>query len=561
MIFLVFFSFVLCADDDISLTDDVGKAYQSMSEIPDPIELTEITGNIPEWLEGSIYRNGPGRYEYGNDTFKHLFDPSAMIQKLKFENGSVFYQRRLINSTHTMRNLEEERIVLTEMGTWTEPENFGEIHAEDISMERCRHLYESFPTDNTVVSVYPIHGWIVAFTESPIITLNDPETLETKHILDIRKASSYPEGLSLSTVLAHGVIDSNGDFWTFATGIMLPKFGFIPKVVYLALKISASAKSEKSTPEEFLASISFSGYIFNEDERDLNMRYFHSFVQASDDFLVLPFTSLELQPSALLESCRNGNPPIEMMSFNKYNKGLYRIFDKKQMKWYPKIFKSKETLQMHPIQGFVDEESNEIVLDTLEIPNRQLIDDLFLENLNKTGADLFDAYWSIIPVGVPVRYRMNMDNLNSMMEEEINEEKLFDDDLETFQAYTLGGTDFPAVDLTKINEEQDDFWSQGIGNLVADRIYHSKISTGERWVWRESGFSPSEPLFIRKPESNNPLDGVVISIVSPLEIDSRERAFVVILEPEDLKEIARIYFKEDVDIALSFHGVFVPSKN
>ena len=134
MIFLVFFSFVFCADDDISLTNDVGKAYQSMSEILEPIELTEIAGKVPEWLEGSIYRNGPGRYEYGNDTFKHLFDPSAMIQKLKFENGRVFYQRRLINSTHTMRNLEEDRIVLTEMGTWTEPENFGEIHAEDISM-------------------------------------------------------------------------------------------------------------------------------------------------------------------------------------------------------------------------------------------------------------------------------------------------------------------------------------------------------------------------------------------------------------------------------------------
>ena len=133
MIFFVLLSLVSSADDDIFLTNDVGRAYQSMTEIPQPIELTEITGKIPQWLEGSIYRNGPGRYEYGNDTFKHLFDPSAMIQKLKFDNGRVFYQRRLISSTHTKRNLEEGRIVLTEMGTWTEPEDFGEIHAEDIS--------------------------------------------------------------------------------------------------------------------------------------------------------------------------------------------------------------------------------------------------------------------------------------------------------------------------------------------------------------------------------------------------------------------------------------------
>ena len=23
-----------------------------------------VTGNIPEWLNGTLYRNGPGRYEY-----------------------------------------------------------------------------------------------------------------------------------------------------------------------------------------------------------------------------------------------------------------------------------------------------------------------------------------------------------------------------------------------------------------------------------------------------------------------------------------------------------------
>ena len=164
------------------------------------------------------------------------------------------------------------------------------------------------------------------------------------------------------------------EFSFFRTLVYTEQFPFIPKVVYLAVKIANASKLEKSSPEEILENISFSDFIFNSHVRDFNMRYFHSFVQASEDFLVLPVTSLEIQPDAILKSCQNGNPPIEMMIFNENAKGLVRIFDKKTMKWLPKEFvSSEETFQMHPIQGFYDSQSQEIVLDTLEIMNHNMI--------------------------------------------------------------------------------------------------------------------------------------------------------------------------------------------
>ena len=105
-----------------------------MTEIPELVELnTEIVGSVPDWLHGSLYRNGPGRFEYGNDTFKHLFDPSAMIQRLHFEDGKVFYQRKLIKSSHMLLNMQEERIVFPELGTWAEPDNIEEIPEKDIA--------------------------------------------------------------------------------------------------------------------------------------------------------------------------------------------------------------------------------------------------------------------------------------------------------------------------------------------------------------------------------------------------------------------------------------------
>ena len=279
--------------------------------------------------------------------------------------------------------------------------NFGQNQKfwskKEIFKERCKHLANSFPTDNTVVSVFPIHGWIVAFTESPIITLNDRLTLETEHILDIRNAPAFPQGLQLTTVLAHGVTDSNGDFWTFASGVFTEQFAFVPKVVYLAVKIANASKFEKTSPKEILENISFSDFLFNSNVRDFNMRYFHSFVQASEDFLVLPFTSLEIQPDAILKSCQNGNPPIEMMNFNENAKGLFRIFDKKAMKWLPKEFvSSEETFQMHPIQGFFDSESEEIVLDTLEIMNQNMIQETVHSSMIFKLCKTFREFSSII---------------------------------------------------------------------------------------------------------------------------------------------------------------------
>jgi len=81
-------------------------------------------------------------------------------------------------------------------------------------------------------------------------------------------------------------------------------------VVYLAVKIANASKLDKSSPEEILKNISFSDFLFNSNVRDFKMRYFHSFVQASEDFLILPFTSVEIQPDAIF------NAPMDFIEFS-----------------------------------------------------------------------------------------------------------------------------------------------------------------------------------------------------------------------------------------------------
>lgn len=40
----------------------------SVEETPDPIP-TNIKGTIPPWINGSFLRNGPGKFEFGNDRY------------------------------------------------------------------------------------------------------------------------------------------------------------------------------------------------------------------------------------------------------------------------------------------------------------------------------------------------------------------------------------------------------------------------------------------------------------------------------------------------------------
>lgn len=90
-------------------------------EIADPIGGV-ISGTIPEWLNGSLLRNGPGSIKVGDQTFKHLFDASALLHRFNIENGQVTYQCKFLKSESYKKNLAANRIVVSEFGTACVPD-------------------------------------------------------------------------------------------------------------------------------------------------------------------------------------------------------------------------------------------------------------------------------------------------------------------------------------------------------------------------------------------------------------------------------------------------------
>ena len=155
--------------------------YKSAQEIIDPV-IGEKSGKIPEWLTGSLLRNGPGLFEFEHQKAEHAFDGMAMIRRYDLQyqktekNVSVMnFSRRLIDSDFLRANVAEQKF--TNYGIGTAP-----LHTS--ILDRLNRL-KGQGADNVVVSTIPLFGHYYAATELPQIIEYDPITLETLSKVDL----------------------------------------------------------------------------------------------------------------------------------------------------------------------------------------------------------------------------------------------------------------------------------------------------------------------------------------------------------------------------------------
>ena len=57
-----------------------------------------VTGDLPAWLSGTLFRNGPARFEGGEVPFRHWFDGQAMLHRFTIADGRVGYANRFLRT-------------------------------------------------------------------------------------------------------------------------------------------------------------------------------------------------------------------------------------------------------------------------------------------------------------------------------------------------------------------------------------------------------------------------------------------------------------------------------
>ncbi len=127
----------------------------------------EVEGTLPAWLQGSLIRNGPAKYDLGERTVNHWFDGLAMLHRFAFADGDVSYRNRFLESRAYRAATET-----------------GEISYSEFATDPCRSLFKrvqsvfsSKISDNANVNITRLGEEYVAMTETPMPVIFDAATL------------------------------------------------------------------------------------------------------------------------------------------------------------------------------------------------------------------------------------------------------------------------------------------------------------------------------------------------------------------------------------------------
>jgi all-trans-8'-apo-beta-carotenal 15,15'-oxygenase len=133
--------------------------------VEDSYEITEITGEIPSWLRGTYYINGPARFERSGLRYKHWLDGDGQVCALNFGGRSVRFTNRFVRTAKLREEEAAGHAIYRGFGT-------------KFPGDKLRRGLMLEPPNN--VSAYHFAGTLLAFGEQAMPYELDPVTLETK---------------------------------------------------------------------------------------------------------------------------------------------------------------------------------------------------------------------------------------------------------------------------------------------------------------------------------------------------------------------------------------------
>lgn len=127
--------------------------------------IKKITGELPRFVRGSYYLNGPALFGRGDLRYRHWLDGDGMVCSLRFGDGDVQFTNRFVRTTKFAAEEEAGRSLYRTFGTAFE----GDELRHGIALES--------PSN---VSAYTFNGKLLAFGEQGLPWELDPATLETR---------------------------------------------------------------------------------------------------------------------------------------------------------------------------------------------------------------------------------------------------------------------------------------------------------------------------------------------------------------------------------------------
>ncbi len=297
------------------------------------VDRLPLEGRLPDWLNGSLVRTGPAKWEVGDRTMRHWFDGFAMLHRFGISDGEVSYANRFLQ-TKAYRAAEEK----------------GEIVYSEFATDPCRSLFARVfsmfspkISDNANVNLVKLGERYISMTETPIPVEFDGETLETVGV-------AYETPGMLTT--AHPHLDR-------ATGGMLnyaAKLG--PRNRYRFFQVPPDGREPRVIAELPVK----------------EPAYMHSF-GLTERWLVLAEFPLVVNPISIPLS---GRPYIENYRWKPELGTRFTLIDRNTGE-ATGPFETDPCFCFHHVNAY--EDGGEVVVDACTYPDATLIEDLYLDRL------------------------------------------------------------------------------------------------------------------------------------------------------------------------------------
>src|ERR1700752_2405298 len=142
------------------------RGFDSLAE-ETHVDALPVQGQLPPWLEGSLLRTGPAKWEVGCRNMNHWFDGFAMLHRFSFAAGEGSYPNRFLESRAYRAARGEGRIGYSEFATDPCRSLFARVSA----------MFSPKLTDNANVNLTQLGERFISMTETPIPVEFDARTL------------------------------------------------------------------------------------------------------------------------------------------------------------------------------------------------------------------------------------------------------------------------------------------------------------------------------------------------------------------------------------------------
>ncbi|KAM6965078.1 beta-carotene 15, 15-dioxygenase 2, like [Aplochiton taeniatus] len=525
----------------------IGPLVHSVEETAEPIP-TEVKGTIPEWINGSFLRNGPGKFEFGKDSYNHWFDGMAMMHRFKICDGQVTYSSRFLQSDSYVRNSKMDRIVVSEFGTMAMPDPCKNLFARFFSRFKIPKA-----TDNASVNFVKYKGDYYVSTETNYMRRIDPQSLETKEKVD------WSQYIAVNAATAHPHYDRDGV--TFNMGNSYGKGGFFYNIIRVPPP-PAEGDAKEDGPDfagaEVLCSIPAS------DARKPS--YYHSFAM-SENYIVFIEQPIKLDLLKFMLFRIQGKSFHKVMTWEPQYDTIFHVVDKRTGKESKVKYRAAPMFTLHQINAYEDQ--GFLVMDMCCGDDGDVIGDFTLENLRRAQGEEMDKFYNALCRNLPRRYviPLTVDN-DSPCDQNLvtlgnckatavktkpgeilcTHEELYDE-----QLLQYGGLEFPLINYAEYNTRPYRYYyGCGFGHVFSDSLLKMDVHTKELKAWRHPGLFPSEPVFVPSPNAMEEDDGVIMSVI--ITPRKEKSTFLLVLDAKTFSELGRA--EVPVNIPYGTHGVF-----